>query len=210
MINQLIQKNKAILPGLGLSIIVAIIGKLCALALPSLGGATLAILLGIVLGNTIFKQAYLADGTKFSESKLLECSVVLLGFTVTFQTISRLGLNGLGFIIVMMTVVIISAMFIGKKLGFSENVGILMASGNAVCGSSAIGAVAPTIGADDDEKGQVITLVNLLGTVMMLALPLISTTAAVVRWVRTDRLRLVSADELAGLAGDAGLAIEAL
>src|SRR5574340_1826095 len=75
----------------------------------------------------------------------------------------------------MMTVVIISAMFIGKKLGFSENVGILMASGNAVCGSSAIGAVAPTIGADDDEKGQVITLVNLLGTVMMLALPLIST-----------------------------------
>src|SRR5574337_54816 len=111
MINQLIQKNKAILPGLGLSIIVAIIGKLCALALPSLGGATLAILLGIVLGNTIFKQAYLADGTKFSESKLLECSVVLLGFTVTFQTISRLGLNGLGFIIVMMTVVIISAMF---------------------------------------------------------------------------------------------------
>ena len=175
MINQIIQKNKAILPGLALSIGVAIIAKLCALALPSLGGATLAILLGIVLGNTFFKQAYLADGTKFSESKLLECSVVLLGFTVTFQTISRLGLNGLGFIIVMMTVVIISAMFIGKKLGFSENVGILMASGNAVCGSSAIGAVAPTIGADDDEKGQVITLVNLLGTVMMLTLPFIST-----------------------------------
>ena len=154
MINQIIQKNKAILPGLALSIGVAIIAKLCALALPSLGGATLAILLGIVLGNTFFKQAYLADGTKFSESKLLECSVVLLGFTVTFQTISRLGLNGLGFIIVMMTAVIISAMFIGKKLGFSENVGILMASGNAVCGSSAIGAVAPTIGADDDEKAK--------------------------------------------------------
>lgn len=46
-----------------------------------------------------------------------------------------------------------------------------MAGGNAVCGSSAIGAIAPAIQADDEEKGQIITLVNLLGTVMMLTLP---------------------------------------
>jgi uncharacterized integral membrane protein (TIGR00698 family) len=51
----------------------------------------------------------------------------------------------------------------------------MMAGGNAVCGSSAIGAIAPSIGAKDDEKGQVITLVNLLGTVMMLTLPFLGT-----------------------------------
>lgn len=173
--HHIIKRHQAILPGLGLSLIVAMIAKVIALALPDLGGATLAILLGIVLGNTFFKQDYLASGTKFSESKLLECSVVLLGFTVTFQTISRLGMNGLIFIIAMMAIVIIAAIFIGKRLGFSENMGILMASGNAVCGSSAIGAVAPAIEADEDEKGQIITLVNLLGTVMMLTLPIIAT-----------------------------------
>lgn len=172
---QMLKTKQAILPGLVLSLVVAIIAKILALALPSLGGATLAILLGIILGNTFFKQDYLAVGTKFSESKLLECSVVLLGFTVTFQTISRLGFNGLIFIMVMMTIVILSAIFIGKRLGFSENMGILMASGNAVCGSSAIGAVAPVIGADEVEKGQIITLVNLLGTVMMLTLPILAT-----------------------------------
>ena len=165
---------KKILPGLSLSIGVAIIAKLLAIFFPSLGGATIAIFLGIFLGNTFFKQDTLAMGTKFAESRLLEYSVVLLGFTVTFQTISHLGVNGLLYIICMMATVIIAAIFLGKKLGFSDKMAMMMAGGNAVCGSSAIGAIAPSIGADDEEKGQVITLVNLLGTVMMLALPLLA------------------------------------
>lgn len=164
-------KTKPILPGLSLSIGVAIIAKLFALFLPKLGGATLAILLGIILGNTFFKQPALATGTKFSESKLLEYSVVLLGLTVTFQTIGEMGIKGLIFILLIMTTVIIGAYWIGRKLGFNEKMALMMAGGNAVCGSSAIGAIAPAIEANDEEKGQIITLVNLLGTVMMLTLP---------------------------------------
>lgn len=175
MENALLKKYTPLLPGLGLSVSVAVLAKIVAIFLPDLGGATLAILFGIVLGNTFFKQEVLAVGTKFSESVLLEYSVVLLGFTVTFQTISHLGFNGLGYIIAMMATVIISTILIGKRLGFSDNMSTMMAGGNAVCGSSAIGAIATSIGAKDDEKGQVITLVNLLGTVMMLTLPFLGT-----------------------------------
>lgn len=164
-------KANPILPGLGLSIGVAILAKLLALLVPKLGGATLAILLGIILGNTLFKQPALAVGTKFSESRLLEYSVVLLGFTVTFQTIGEMGIKGLIFILLMMTTVIAGAYWIGRKLGFNEKMSMMMAGGNAVCGSSAIGAIAPSIEANDEEKGQIITLVNLLGTIMMLTLP---------------------------------------
>ncbi len=175
MENALLKKYTPLLPGLGLSVSVAVLAKIVAIFLPDLGGATLAILFGIVLGNTFFKQEVLAVGTKFSESVLLEFFVVLLVFTVTFQTISHLGFNGLGYIIAMMATVIISTILIGKRLGFSDNMSTMMAGGNAVCGSSAIGAIAPSIGAKDDEKGQVITLVNLLGTVMMLTLPFLGT-----------------------------------
>ncbi|MEO1773238.1 YeiH family protein [Candidatus Enterococcus ferrettii] len=164
-------KNYSILPGLLLSFAVAAVSKALALFFPEIGGATIAILLGILLGNTIFRQPVLAVGTKFSESRLLEYSVVLLGFTVTFQTISEIGLKGIIYVLLMMTITIIGAYLIGKKLGFSEKMGLMMAGGNAVCGSSAIGAIAPAIGAKDEEKGQVITLVNLLGTIMMLTLP---------------------------------------
>lgn len=170
------QKITPILPGLGLAFGVALIAKGLALFLPSLGGATIAIFLGIFLGNTFFKQKKLAVGTKFAESRLLEYSVVLLGFTVTFQTISQMGWNGLVFIVLIMTTIIIAAQIIGKKLGFSKKMALMMAGGNAVCGSSAIGAIAPAIAADDEEKGQVITLVNLLGTVMMLLLPFLGLT----------------------------------
>lgn len=162
---------RKILPGFLLSFLVAIIAKYIGSLVPNLGAATTAILLGILLGNTFLKQDFLNVGTKFSESKLLEYSVVLLGFTVTFQTIKSMGINGFIFVLLMMTTVIFSAYTIGRKLGFNEKMSLMFAGGNAVCGSSAIGAIAPAINADDEEKGQMITLVNLLGTVMMLTLP---------------------------------------
>ncbi len=162
---------RPIIPGLGLAVAVAVLARIGGTLLPQLGGSTLAILFGIVLGNTFFRQAGLAKGTKFAESKFLEYAVVLLGFTVTFGTISQIGVRGVLYVICMMSVTIGAAYWIGKKMGFSEKMTLLMAGGNAVCGSSAIGAIAPAIHADDEEKGQIITLVNLQGTVMMLTLP---------------------------------------
>ena len=50
----------------------------------------------------------------------------------------------------------------------------LMASGNAVCGSSAIAATAPVIDAEDKDKGISITIVNVTGIFLMFLLPLIS------------------------------------
>ena len=50
----------------------------------------------------------------------------------------------------------------------------MMASGNAVCGSSAIAATAPVIGADDKEKGISITIVNVTGIFLMFLLTAIA------------------------------------
>lgn len=165
--------TQSLYPGLLLSFAIASLSKIIAIWLPSLGAGTIAILLGILLGNIFFNQPIWQKGTKFSEKTLLELSIVLLGTTVTFQTIAKIGVSGIFFIICQMTITIVAALFIGKKLKFNQTMSLLMAGGNAVCGSSAIGAIAPEIGADDKEKGQIITLVNLLGTVMMLSLPII-------------------------------------
>ena len=129
------RQTALILPGLFLSFSVAVIARIMALAVPKLGGATLAILLGIILGNTLFKQERYQVGTKVAESRLLEYSVVLLGFTVTFQTISEMGLRGFLFILLMMSLVITAAYLIGKKMAFNQKMSLMMAGGNAVCGS---------------------------------------------------------------------------
>ncbi|MGK0552811.1 YeiH family protein [Enterococcus faecalis] len=162
------------LPGLSAALIVAIVSKLIAIWLPTLGAATIAILLGIFLGNTLVRSPQLDKGTKIAESRLLEFSVVLLGVTVTFQTIAQIGLTGGLFVILQMAGTIFAAYFIGRKMLFSQNMSLLMAGGNAVCGSSAIASIAPAIHAKEEEKGQIITLVNLLGTVLMLTLPFLS------------------------------------
>ena len=73
-----------------------------------------------------------------------------------------------------MALTIAFCLFVGKQLGFSENFRLLMASGNAVCGSSAIGATAPVIKANDVEKSITITLVNLTGTILMMILPFLT------------------------------------
>lgn len=164
-------KLKMILPGLITSLAIAMISQLLAQRVPALGAATIAILLGILLGNTVLRQPQLAKGTKFAESKLLEYSVMLLGATMTVQTIGQIGGWGVGFILIQMTVTIVGALWLGKRLGFSQSMRLLMAGGNAVCGSSAIASIAPVIDADEDDKGTVITLVNLMGTVLMLTLP---------------------------------------
>lgn len=162
-----------LVPGVLLAVCVAGVSRLLALVIPNLGGATIAILLGILLGNTFFKQESLQVGTKFSESKLLEISVVLLGATVTFQTITQIGWQGVLFIVLQMTITIFAVLMIGSRLHFPLVTRLLMAGGNAVCGSSAIASIAPVIGAKEEQKGQIITLVNLMGTVMMLTLPFI-------------------------------------
>ncbi|CEK39610.1 YeiH family protein [Paraclostridium sordellii] len=168
------EKVNKILPGLIVSTIIGFISIFLSKFVPSLGAATISIFLGMILGNLFLNKKVFHEGYKFSETELLSYSIVLLGATLSVSTIMELGLGGIIFIVIQMAVTIVGAIYIGKKLGFSENFRYLMASGNAVCGSSAIGATAPVIDADDKEKGIAITIVNVTGVVLMLLLPVLA------------------------------------
>ncbi|MFC6254447.1 YeiH family protein [Secundilactobacillus hailunensis] len=167
--------ERAVLPGLILSFIIAIISQLInSYLIKGIGAPTVALLIGILLGNTIIRQPMWQSGTAWSEKRLLEYSVLLLGATITFQTIRDLHLTGIIFILLQMTITICGALLLGKRLHFSEGMTLLMAGGNAVCGSSAIAAITPAIEAKDEDKRLAVTLVNLSGTILMLTLPVIS------------------------------------
>ena len=116
-----------ILPGFIVCFIIAMISKYLATFIPALGAATIAIFLGIILGNTILKQKILDKGTKFSEGTLLSISVVLLGSTLSIKTILSLGVNGVIFIILQMTITILFVIYLGRKMHFDEGFTLLMA-----------------------------------------------------------------------------------
>lgn len=165
---------KDILPGLIVALLVAMASMFIARFIPKLGAASIAIFLGMFIGNVFLNQEIFQKGYKFSETDLLSYSIVLLGATLSISTLSELGVTGILFIVIQMSITIVAALYIGEKLGFSDNFRYLMASGNAVCGSSAVAATAPVIDADDKEKGIVITIVNVTGIFLMFILPMIA------------------------------------
>ena len=165
---------KKILPGLIVSVVIGLVSLFLVQFVPKIGAATIAISIGMIVGNLFLGQEVFQKGYKFSETDLLSYSIVLLGGTISLSTLMALGWNGLIFIIVQMSVTIVSVLGIGKKLGFGDNFRYLMATGNAVCGSSAIAATAPVIEADDQEKGIVITIVNVTGIFLMFIIPLLT------------------------------------
>ncbi len=173
MLNNMIAKTKNILPGFIVSLLVALVSMFLGKFVPTLGAASIAIFLGMFVGNLFLHQKVFQSGYKYSETNLLSYSIVLLGATLSIKTIAQIGISGILFIILQMTITIVGAIFVGKKLKFGENFSFLMASGNAVCGSSAIAATAPVIDADDNEKGIAITIVNVTGIILMFLLPAI-------------------------------------
>lgn len=160
--------------GIIVTLVVSIIAKILAIGLPFLGAEAIAMLIGMVLGNTIFNREHYAPGMKWAEKYPIEIGIALLGLTITLRTIENLGLNGIAFILIQMTLTIAIVLWMGGRLfKVSDKSAMLMGAGNAVCGSSAIASVAPAIGATDDQRRTTVATVSLTGVVLLLLLPVI-------------------------------------
>lgn len=167
-------KIKRIIPGFIVCLSIAMVAKVIALFAPSLGAATFAIFIGIILGNTVFTNERYNEGSKFSEGTLLAYSIVLMGATLNLSDVASVGIKGVVFIILQMTCTIVITYIIGRKLKFSKKFSLLMCAGNSVCGSSAIASTSPVIEGSSKDKALSITMVNITGTILMFILPMIA------------------------------------
>lgn len=180
---------KKMLPGILMCSVISMVGVFLGGYFPKVGGATFTILLGMLVGNTLAtnKDRY-GSGSKFAEGQLLTYSIALLGGTLSFGNVAQIGIPGLSFIVIQMAFVIAFCIFMGKKLGFSQDFSYLMASGNAVCGTSAIAATAPAIRANEQDKLISITVVNLTGSILMIVMPLVAAVAFNSELLRTSAI----------------------
>lgn len=162
------------LNGIIATVILSIVAKILAIWLPFLGAEAIAMLLGILLGNTVLTGATWAPGMKWAEKFPIEIGIALMGLTVTLRTIEKLGINGLLFILIQMALTIVIVLWLGGRIfKVSKQSAMLMGAGNAVCGSSAIASVSPAIGATDDQRRTTVATVSLTGVVLLLVLPVI-------------------------------------
>lgn len=133
----------------------------------------LAILLGAAVRTAWTPDARFKAGIDFSAKMLLEIAVVLLGASVSAATLSSLGVSVVVGILLLVVVGIVVGFGVGRALGLNPRMALLVACGNAICGNSAIAAVAPVIDADGEEVAASIAFTAVFGVIVVLALPLL-------------------------------------
>ncbi len=133
----------------------------------------LAIVLGTLVRSLWTPQARWLPGIAFSGRYLLEIAVVLLGLSLDAATILAGGPKLIAGIAAVVVAAIVTSLAIGRLLGLPTRLALLVACGNAICGNSAIAAVAPVIGADSDEVATAIAFTAVLGVGVVLGLPLL-------------------------------------
>ncbi len=135
------------------------------------GSPPLALALGLVLAFTIGNPFPEIEGkiTKY----LLQSSVVFLGFGMNLKAVYDAGKDGILFTIVTIFGTLVLGYFVGKWLGIGSKTSTLISSGTAICGGSAIAAVAPAIDAEKDEITVSMGTVFVLNSVALFLFPVI-------------------------------------
>lgn len=106
-----------LIPGFIVCLIISCIAQIISSFVPAVGSALFAIGIGILCGNTFLNRKSLNKGCKFSESMLLEYSIVLTGLTLHLSDILGVGISGIIFIALQMSLTITVTYLIGKRLG---------------------------------------------------------------------------------------------
>ena len=172
-------KVRSLLPGIILCVAVtAAAGGTAWLEARLMGQAwvdalVIAILLGALIRSLWTPPAFLQSGIAYAGKQMLEFAVVLLGASVSALTIVAAGPALMLGVILVVVGALTASYLIGRALNLPAKMATLIASGNAICGNSAIAAVAPVIGASKEDVAASIAFTAVLGVITVLVLPLI-------------------------------------
>ncbi|RAO77161.1 YeiH family protein [Dyella jiangningensis] len=161
------------LPGLLLSVAIALVAWGLGRGLPLIGGPVFGIVLGILVRNLTSPSGTYTPGIQFAGKQVLQWSIIALGFGLSLNQVAKTGLESLSVTLVTMTVAFLSAWALGRALGVHDKLKILIGVGTAICGGSAIAAVTPIIKPDEHDTAFAISTIFLFNLVAVLLFPLL-------------------------------------
>lgn len=167
-------KLKKLLPGIAASVAIAAVASFIENLLPIhlIGGAVIAMFLGMIVNHFMGKNAFLAPGVKFTSKKILKFAIILLGLSLNINTILHVGKMSLTVMIFTLATCFGGGYFIGKALGLNWKLSNLISAGTGICGGSAIAAIAPTIDAEDVDVAYALSATFLFDMAMIVLFPI--------------------------------------
>ena len=131
----------------------------------------LALLAGLIFG-AISTHPYKSESRVLSKV-LLQSAVVGLGFGMNLQEVIRVGRSGFLYTALGIAFAMIVGTLLGRALSVRRRAAFLISTGTAICGGSAIAAVGPIVGANEDEMSVSLGTIFLLNSVALLTFPAI-------------------------------------
>ncbi len=161
------------LSGILVCLAIAVPSWLLGKKFPVVGGAVIAILVGMIVAMFWHDKGKAESGIKWTSKIILQTAVVLLGFGMNLGVIFETGKQSLPIIICTISTSLIIAFVLRKALHVSSNASILVGVGSSICGGSAIAATAPVIDADDDEIAQSISVIFFFNVLAAIFFPIL-------------------------------------
>lgn len=142
--------KKEHLAGILYSLLFAVPAYFLGKEFPLVGGPVFGILLGMAFARVVRPQIFEA-GIAFTGKKILQYAIIFLGFEMNLFHVLDVGQQSLYVMIFTLLMAFLVAYGFGKMLGIDYETRTLVGAGTAICGGSAIAAVAPVIGAKDKD-----------------------------------------------------------
>jgi uncharacterized integral membrane protein (TIGR00698 family) len=160
----------------GLSVVALLVaaGFACNRAVPSASPLLWAMGFGVLLAPYAYARPSTSEGIKLSATHLLRIGVALLGLRISLSELADVGFGGVAVVVGTIASTMTLTTWLGHRLGVPHKLGLLIATGTAICGASAIAAMSSTVGAREEDAGYAVATVTVFGTAAMLLLPPVS------------------------------------
>lgn len=158
-------------PGLLLALAVAIVALFLGRLMPLVGGPVFGIVLGIIVRNAFSPAPRFGPGIQFAGKKVLQWSIIALGFGLSLQQVAQTGLDSLSVTLLTMAAAFLAAWLLGRLLRTDSMLTLLIGVGTAICGGSAIAAVTPIVKADEHDTAFAISTIFLFNLIAVLVFP---------------------------------------
>jgi uncharacterized integral membrane protein (TIGR00698 family) len=145
----------------------------CGLILSASGliSAPVALVIGVAFGF-VFVHPFPVDARHLSRF-LLQAAVVCLGFGMDLNQVLKVGRAGFVYTAAGITAAMLLGWSIGKLLSVENRLSFLISAGTAICGGSAIAAVAPIANATEEEMAVSLGTIFILNSVALLVFPVV-------------------------------------
>lgn len=134
----------------------------------------MAIVIGIVIANTISLPASIQPGLKFCTTSILRIGIMLLGIRLSLFGAGQFTLLALPFVLAAIAIGLVTVALLGRYLGLSKQLSGLIAVGTSICGCTAIVATAPLIKANETEVSYAVACITVFGLAAMFVYPVIA------------------------------------